>query len=83
MTSRSYLLAVLLGAALLLGSFAACNYARDDFGLFGSDGEKRIWTREKTSKYLLSHRYVPENFDGLLIGPSYSDLNFDTRTIEG
>jgi len=44
----------------------------NDFGLWRSRASARIWTAEKTSKYLLAQRYVPENFDGLLLGPSLS-----------
>jgi hypothetical protein len=67
----------------LIGGFACFNLGQDDFGLFWSDDAKRIWTREKTSKYLLSYRYIPTNFEGLLMGPSYSDSFMDTRQLAG
>lgn len=63
--------------------FVLFNLYQDDFGLFWSTGPKRIWTLEKTSKYLLSFRYIPRNFDGLLIGPSFSDGLMDTRRLSG
>jgi hypothetical protein len=83
LTSRAFVaavLAIVLGIAL---PFLAFNLWQDDFGLFWSQGEKRIWTLEKTSKYLLSFRYIPRNFDGLLIGPSLSDGYMDTKRIAG
>lgn len=83
MTSKRYLAVVVAIVASAVGSFAAFNLAQDDFGLFWSQGGKRIWTLEKTSKYLLSYRYIPEHFEGLLIGPSYSDGFVNTQRIQG
>jgi hypothetical protein len=83
LTSKGYLRAV---GILLLGlvlPFVLYNLYQDDFGLFWSTGPKRIWTLEKTSKYLMSFRYIPQNFDGLLIGPSFSDGSMDTRKLSG
>jgi hypothetical protein len=65
----------------IAGAFIAFNFVEDDFGLFGFKHDKRIWTLEKTSKYLLSFRYIPQNFEGLLIGPSYSGGYIDTRKL--
>jgi hypothetical protein len=62
--------------------FTALNYESNDFGLWRHRDHARIWALEKTSKYLLAHRYVPENFDAILIGPSVS-ANLDTRQIRG
>jgi hypothetical protein len=70
-----------VAAAVVLG-FAAFNRWQDDFGLFGPNAPKRIWDLEKSSKYLLSFRYIPENFEALLIGPSLSD-RMDTRALQG
>ena len=83
MTSRRYVLAIALMVLSLVGPFIAYNLLVDDFGLFWSSAPKRIWTLEKTSKYLMSFRYIPQHFDGLLVGPSYSDGLMDTRAING
>ena len=83
MTSKHYVLAIVCGVLGLIGPFIAYNFIVDDFGLFWSSSPKRIWTQEKTTKYLMSFRYIPKNFDGLLIGPSYSDGLMNTRAIEG
>lgn len=75
-------LMVLLAALTFAGVNAHIPFSLllDPFGLFGGHVPKRILTNERLSKYLLAHRYVPENFDGVLIGPSFS-ANFDTRQI--
>ncbi len=82
MTSKSFLLGVTGFAATVALGFAAFNRWQDDFGLFGPNVPKRIWDLEKSSKYLLSFRYIPQNFEALLIGPSLSD-RMDTRDLQG
>jgi len=83
LTSKSFAIIVACIVTILVGPFIAYNFLQDDFGLFWSNGPKRIWTQEKTSKYLFSFRYIPRNFEGLLIGPSYSDGSVDTRRLKG
>jgi hypothetical protein len=63
---------------------ALTNYVRDPFGLHGSSGqERRVYIDEKTTKYLYSFNYVPNNFNGILVGSSVSDQWIDTKMIEG
>lgn len=81
-TPRLYIGLVLALIVICGGAFAALNWATNDFGLWRSTDQARIWELEKTSKYLLAHRYVPENFNSVLIGSSVSD-NLDTRQIDG
>ena len=71
---------LLSSGALLL--FVMLNYVHDPFGLFSTSKQRvlRIVTNERPSKYLFSMRYVPENFDGILLGPSLSD-HIDTSLI--
>jgi hypothetical protein len=83
LTSRRFLLLASGVAIALIATFGLFNLWRDDFGLFWSNEPKPIWSLEKTSKYLLAHRYIPRNFEGLLMGPSYSDSFMDTRQITG
>jgi hypothetical protein len=83
LTSKRFLLVVaslVFGVALPL---VVANLVLDEFGLFWPHETRRIWTLEKTSKYLLSFRYIPSHFDGLLIGPSFSDGLMDTRALPG
>ena len=56
----------------------------NEFGLFGDVRGKRIkiHTAEKTTKYLLSFKYIPANYDAIIIGPSISD-QLDPRKISG
>jgi hypothetical protein len=62
------------------------NFITDDYGLFRetSSLDKKIYffdgTSERTGKYLLSYKYIPENFDGVLIGPSHS-ANINTKDL--
>jgi len=59
------------------------NIYKNEFGLFGNQKNKniRIYTDEKTSKYLLSFNYIPNNFNGILVGPSLSDHMMDTKKL--
>lgn len=77
-----FITAVVAMVVLLGAGFTALNYAANDFGLWRHRDSVRIWALEKTSKYLLAHRYVPENFEAIMIGSSVS-ANLDTRKIEG
>jgi hypothetical protein len=82
MTSKQYVAYVSITVATVLTLIISINLYFNFFGLFSSRSEARIWVDEKTSKYLLSFRYIPENFEGVLIGPSVS-ANLDTHKIEG
>jgi hypothetical protein len=82
LTSRRFSIWVASIVGILGLTFTAFNLWEDDFGLFWSNAPKRIWDQERTSKYLMSFRYIPNHFDGLLLGPSYSD-RLDTRRLDG
>src|SRR5438105_1431990 len=74
-------------AAIVLsatGATAAVGYALDCYGLFReAQGRKiAVHSNDGTSKYLLSQRYVPANFDGLLVGSSVS-ASWDVSAIDG
>lgn len=71
-----------LAMLLITNSHVPAAILHDPFGLWRDSGPRRIYTDERTSKYLLARRYVPQNFDGVLIGPSYS-ANIDPGHIEG
>jgi hypothetical protein len=57
----------------------------NEFGLFGNVKGKsiRIYTEERTTKYLLSFNWIPQNFNAVLFGPSYSSIEMDTKRLEG
>ena len=62
-----------LGCALVFGS----SYAIDLFGIFHDPTGKQLSVQhnERTAKFFLNERYVPANFDALLVGGS-STSNF-------
>jgi hypothetical protein len=62
---------LVIAAVLIVGcAFVAINAHLDPMGLFHSKPRIAIYTNERWSKYLLSIRYVPEQFDAVLIGTS-------------
>jgi hypothetical protein len=71
------------GVTLVAMAFisVALHVALDIYGLFRpvAGREIRIYHEERISKYLLMQRYVPANFNGLIIGTSLSD-NLDITT---
>lgn len=84
MTSKRFLLQGLGLALGLACALVAFNVGMDEFGLYGlRTGPIRIWGYERASKFLLASRHVPENFEGLLLGSSSSDMMMDTRLLEG
>lgn len=68
----------------IAGAIAALNWTIDPYGLFHGDRGRTcvVHHNERLSKYLFGYRYIPENFDGLLIGSSIS-ANWDTSQIHG
>jgi hypothetical protein len=71
---------VSIGLACIALAVAACNIHVDIYGLFRSSRGRTlsIYGEERLAKYLHTLRYVPENFDGVLMGSSVSD-SIDTR----
>jgi hypothetical protein len=57
-------------------AFAFLNYQKDDFGLHGRS-PVYIYALERYSKYLMSYRYIPEHYDGILLSNSIA-ANWDT-----
>jgi len=82
MTSKKFFAITIIFFMTFFFMIVGVNYYMDDFGLFRSHSERRIWAREKTSKYLMSFKYIPENFDAVLVGSSVS-ANLDTSILSG
>ncbi len=82
MSPKQFTIRVGLISAVLLAMFVAVNYFVDLYGLFRPVKGRSIsiYSDERTAKYLLAHRYVPENFDGYILGPSLS-ANLDPKQI--
>lgn len=72
MTSNSFLKRYVIISLSITIVIAGINYYIDIFGLFRGKKDRKVYINERTSKYLFSMRYIPENFDGFIIGPSLS-----------
>jgi hypothetical protein len=84
MASKQFLRLVGAGFALVASLIIGTNVHEDIYGLFKSARGRvlNIYGEERTAKYLLSFRYIPENFDGILLGSSVSD-NLETKDFPG
>lgn len=82
MTSRRYVLVVLMGVLLGVVAAVGSSVALDHFALFRNPRAtpRKVYGSERTAKYLLAKRYVPANFDSLMIGGSISS-NWNTGLI--
>lgn len=60
------------------------NIYLNEFGLFTKKNKKehRVYINERRSKYLFSFNYIPKNFDGILVGPSLSAIEMNTKDIQ-
>lgn len=74
MRSNRWLLTTIATTVLVSGTIVAANAAVDIYGLFRNPVHRSlpVYGDERVAKYLLSGRYVPSNFDGVLIGSSVS-----------
>jgi hypothetical protein len=83
-TSRNFIIVSLAGIALVAGVVVPLNMYVDLYGLYRPVKGRAlsIYGEERTAKYLHSFRYIPENFDGVLLGSSVSD-NFNTKEFAG
>ena len=84
MTSKQFLAFFSIGLAAAAAVIVPFNMHEDVYGLFRTARGRRlsIYGEERVAKYLHSFRYIPENFDGVLLGSSVTD-NFDTRRFPG
>lgn len=85
MTSKRFVFLAFALTALMALLMVGFNMSMDEFALHGdaTGKERRIWTYNRASKFLLSLNYIPTNFDGILIGSSSSATMLDTRKIKG
>ena len=74
MRPATWLLTTFLGIVIVSAAVIAFNVYIDAYGIFSNPAGRKIavYGDERISKYLLSDRYVPANFDGVLIGSSVS-----------
>jgi hypothetical protein len=84
MQARNWLLttiSLILGAA---GALVGFNITMDVYGLYHSSKGQRllVYGDPRVAKYLLNQRYVPENFNAIMLGSSVT-ANWDLTAIEG
>ncbi len=74
MNTRKWLLTTITVTAALVACCAAVNASLDLYGIFHDPTGRKLpgYGDDRLAKYLLNARYVPMNFDSLLIGPSVS-----------
>jgi hypothetical protein len=81
-TGKGFLFAVLSGVAGLSLLVVGMNLYLDIYGLFRPVKGRvlPVYHAERISKYLLSYRYIPNNFNTVLLGTSLSDnIDFSTQ----
>jgi hypothetical protein len=84
MTFKKFFYSSVIISICTITAIVLFNIYMNEYGLFGNAKGMsiNIWNNERTSMYLLSFNYIPANFEGILIGPSFSD-NLDTKKISG
>ena len=83
MTARTWLIETVGATFFLLIAIVLLNMSIDIYGIFRTAKGRHllVYGDERIAKYLLSEKYVPENFDTLLIGSSVS-ANWNTSEID-
>jgi hypothetical protein len=84
MTSRKWIVRTAAAISAILCLNFAVAFLIDPYGIFRNPRGRQLQVAfaARKAKFLLSKRYVPTNYDGLLIGPSSSE-NWDPATISG
>jgi hypothetical protein len=84
MTPRAWLAKTVGLTVLLVIAVAAADAAIDIYGIFRNPIGRHLpgYGDDRVAKYLLSERYVPANFNALIIGSSVS-ANWDASHIDG
>jgi len=84
MSGRRWIILTIGTFAALAAVIAGIGYAIDPYGVLRNPTGRRlgIYFSERKAKFLMSKRYVPANFDGLIVGPS-SSANWNISTLAG
>lgn len=84
MTARTWLIETVSATLALMMVAVLINMSIDLYGIFRSAKGRHlvVYGDERIAKYLLSEKYVPENFNAILIGSSVS-ANWNTSGING
>jgi len=83
-TSKKFLVCFIAGVLATAATVVPLNMRLDVYGLFrpAQGRQISIYGEERLAKFLHAFRYIPENFDGILVGSSVSDT-LDTTQIKG
>lgn len=83
MTARAWFVKTVALTVLLVIAIASANVAVDLYGIFRNPQGRHLagYGDDRVAKYLLSERYVPTNFNALVIGSSVSS-NWDANRID-
>jgi hypothetical protein len=84
MTSRLWILLTFATIITLAGVSAAICFAVDPYGLWRDPTGRKLtaFDFERKAKFFLSRRYVPANFEGLIVGSSCS-ANWNVPSLAG
>src|ERR1700758_724776 len=84
MTGRSWIIITIASTLTAVGIAAAMAYAIDPYGVFRNPRGRKlaIYFSPRKSKFFLNQRYVPSNFDGLIVGASSSG-NWEAPYLSG
>ena len=82
MNPRNWLLLTVSTIVAAVGIVVTTSYAADPFGVWHDPSGRKlvVYFDQKKAKFLMNMRYVPSNFDGLLIGSSVT-ANWDVPPI--
>jgi hypothetical protein len=72
MTNKKFLFSYIFISLAVVALIIGVNCYIDIYGLFRGKKDRNIYINERTTKYLFSLRYIPENFEGVILGPSLS-----------
>ncbi|MGC1294606.1 MAG: hypothetical protein WA869_06160 [Alloacidobacterium sp.] len=84
MTGRRWIILTIATVSISVGVVAAIAFALDPYGVWRDPTGRKlaIYFEQRKAKRLMSRRYVPANFNGLIVGPSVS-ANWDVPTLAG
>lgn len=84
MTGRRWIFLTFATVLAFIGLSGAVAYVADPYGLLRDPTGRKllVFASERKVKFLMNKRYVPTNFDGLLVGTS-SSANWDLSSLDG
>src|SRR5579862_4304007 len=83
MNPRTWIVETVIAVTVIALIIAVANWSIDLYGIFRNAKGLQLsgYGDTRSAKYLLNERYVPNNFNSLIVGPSIS-ANWDVRKLE-